>query len=205
MSYLPILEEKKTSPFGEKIKINFNTYSEDLSDENGSIYCFVSVFLEGKSIEYSFSIPNEGYSESWYEKFENAFLYNKDFREQFKSESENDSIDFEVIPKIPAPTELQKKDKSIELQRKINKINKKGGKFKDFMNLKSGRDGYSSLKKNKIVDILENDILNNKEITNLEEKEQLKVYRWVLRGLNIENSIKKVKIDLEVGNNFRRK
>jgi len=202
MSYLPILEEKKISPFGEKVKINFDTYSEDLNDDSGSIYCFINVFFEGKSIEYSFSIPNKGYSELWYEKFENAFLYNKDFREQFKSG--NDSVDFEVTPKIPEPNELQKKDNSINLQNKINKINKKGGKFKDFLSLKSGRDKYSSFKKEQIFNMLNDDVLNNQEIKDLEEKEQLKVYRWILRGLNLENSIKKIKVDLEVGNNFRK-
>lgn len=204
MSYIPILDEKKVSPFGEKIKFSFDTYKEDLDCEEGRVYCFIYVFDNQISTDYSFSVPIMEYNESWYKKFENTFLYNKDYRQQFKSNGE-DIISFEDLPKIPTPNELQKKDKSIELRAKIDKINKKGGKFKEFMNLRSGRDKYSSFKKDKILNLLDEEIFNNKEINELEEKEQLKIYRWILRGLKVENAIKKVKVDLEVSNNFRKK
>lgn len=63
------------------------------------------------------------------------------------------------------------------MQRKIKKINKKGGKFKDFMSLKSGRDKYSGFRKDKLLNLMEKDILLNNEINALEDADKLKVYR----------------------------
>lgn len=203
MGYMPISESKKVSPYGEKIKIDIWTYTDEYSDPEGCVCISISVTDNKNNImEYRFDFPHKEYTEQWNDKFEDSFLYNKDYRKTFEVKDER-TLEFDSAPSIPPLNDLQKKDKSIELQKEIKKINKKGGKFKDFMKLKSGRDKYSGFRKNALLELVEEDVISNKEIKTLEESDKLKVYRWILRGLTTENAIRKVKTDLEVSSNCK--
>jgi hypothetical protein len=79
-------------------------------------------------------------------------------------------------------------------------------KFKDFVDLKTyGRDTYSSQKLDKLkgqipVDVQQFIIKEFKD----DETSQTKVMRWILRGLQPDKAIRKVKVDNEVADNARK-
>lgn len=113
------------------------------------------------------------------------------------------------LPTLPPKTQEEKKQEqnksSIEIQ-KLNNRNINSIKFKDMMSLKSGRDKFSSLKYEKLIEGLDNNIIDNikkefnEDIPNVE-----KTLRWIKRGLKPELSIRKVKTDLEVAENYNKK
>lgn len=114
------------------------------------------------------------------------------------------------LPTLPTKSNEEKKKEqnkcSIEIQ-KLNNRNINSIKFKEMMNLKSGRDKFSSLKYNKLIEDLDNNIIN--EIKKEFEENDLinieKTLRWIKRGLKVQLSIRKVKTDLEVAENYSKK
>jgi hypothetical protein len=81
-------------------------------------------------------------------------------------------------------------------------------KFKDFMQLKSGWDEYSSLRgealANQIPPAIKDFLLSQLLIEEQNEQFVDKIYRWWLRGLQIEAAIRKVRVDAQVNLNARK-
>lgn len=76
-----------------------------------------------------------------------------------------------------------------------------GYSFRDLARMKSGRDQYSAMR----IDRLKG-LITSEQITTVEEQLELKryqasAYRWILRGLDTDLAIRKVKVDAEVGLN----
>lgn len=77
-------------------------------------------------------------------------------------------------------------------------------RFRDFMSLKCGHDGFSSQRLPKLQVQVSATIREEARSTFPEsEKDQAVCLRWVLRGLPFEKTVRKVKTDLEVGQNAR--
>ncbi len=78
-------------------------------------------------------------------------------------------------------------------------------KFKDFMQLKSGWDEYSSLRGkalvNQIPPAVKDFLLSQLLIEEQNEQFVDKIYRWWLRGLHIQAALKKVRVDAQVNLN----
>jgi ribonuclease HI len=78
----------------------------------------------------------------------------------------------------------------------------KQAKFKDYANLKSGRDEFTSKKINDLKKLIPEESI--KEIDkNWDGNDTYlaKVYRWYLRGLPVEMALKKVRTDAEIEEN----
>lgn len=104
------------------------------------------------------------------------------------------------------------------LRKKINYLNQAGdrAKFKEWLNLKSGRDQFSSLRGAKLDEAVPEEVkdaiavgapLATAKCLTDEEKDELypKVLRWWLRGLKAEYALKKVRFDAEIARNFQKK
>jgi ribonuclease HI len=96
------------------------------------------------------------------------------------------------------------------LEGKIKILNKQGegAKFKEWLFLKSGRDGFSSLRGEALEARIPLEV--REAIANAlteEEKGELyeKALRWWLRGLKAACAVRKVRVDAEVSANFERK
>ncbi|NEP28462.1 ribonuclease HI family protein [Moorena sp. SIO3I6] len=76
--------------------------------------------------------------------------------------------------------------------------------FKDFLNLKSGRDELTSKRfptlKEMVPSAVQNAIAS--AMAEADESTLAKVYRWYLRGLPADLAIRKVQVDLEVSENI---
>lgn len=114
-----------------------------------------------------------------------------------------------VIPEsqIEMPANLPVNPPIEGLKKKINHLNQAGdgAKFKEWMQLKSGRDKFSSLRGDKLMEAVPEEVREAiaQSLTE-EEKEELcsKALRWWLRGLRAEYAIKKARIDAEISRNF---
>jgi ribonuclease HI len=79
-------------------------------------------------------------------------------------------------------------------------------RFKDFRELKSGRDEFSKLRGESLLARIPKSIQEHaKETLDICENEDVllvdRVYRWWLRGLRIDTAIRKVRVDSEVARN----
>jgi len=103
----------------------------------------------------------------------------------------------------PPKTELASAIASVH-----KKIAENTVKFKDFMQLKSGWDEYSSLRgevlANQIPPAIKDFLLSQLLIEEQNEQFVDKIYRWWLRGLQIEAALRKVRVDAEVNLNARK-
>lgn len=87
---------------------------------------------------------------------------------------------------------------------KINSTAMDGLRFKDFLQLKSGRDQFSTYKETELMEAL-----GNAEYQSLLAEfggsitEANKAARWILRGLNKDKAVRKIKTDLEVTANSK--
>jgi ribonuclease HI len=99
---------------------------------------------------------------------------------------------------------------SPDLKKYINKVNGQWvnhkTKFKDFLNLKSGRDEFSNLRGEKLLEKIPESIQEYvAEVLEPLEKDNNKfvekIYRWWLRGLRCEAAVKKCRVDAEIAEN----
>jgi ribonuclease HI len=108
------------------------------------------------------------------------------------------------------PDDLPICEPRVGLEGKIKILNKQGegAKFKEWLFLKSGRDGFSSLRGEALEERIPLEV--REAIANAlteEEKGELyeKALRWWLRGLKAACAVRKVRVDAEVSANFERK
>ena len=95
------------------------------------------------------------------------------------------------------------------LESKIKKLNAQGdgAKFKEWLQLKSGRDKFSSLKGDRLIDAVPSEVTEAITLALTEDEQDLldKCLRWYLRGLKPIYAIKKARVDAEIAANFAKK
>lgn len=95
------------------------------------------------------------------------------------------------------------------LESKIKKLNAQGdgAKFKEWLQLKSGRDKFSSLKGDRLIDAVPKEVEQAIALALTEDEKILldKCLRWYLRGLKPIYAIKKARVDAEIAANFAKK
>lgn len=95
------------------------------------------------------------------------------------------------------------------LEPKINRLNAQGdgAKFKEWLQLKSGRDKFSYLKGDRLNDAVPTEVREAIALALTEDEQDLldKCLRWYLRGLKPIYAIKKARVDAEISANFAKK
>lgn len=87
---------------------------------------------------------------------------------------------------------------------RLNQIPMSHLRFRDFLVVKSGRDQYSAMRLPTLREAVTEDVIV--AVTAAlpdDEPMQARCYRWVLRGLHVDKTIRKVKTDAEVSDNAR--
>ena len=74
-------------------------------------------------------------------------------------------------------------------------------KFQDFRELKAGRDEMSRLRLPALRERVGAETRDVVEATFDDDRHQATCFRWLLRGLNVDKAIRKVKTDAEVSEN----
>lgn len=71
-------------------------------------------------------------------------------------------------------------------------------RFRDFLCLKSGRDSFSRIRLKELTTLVSIYALDSVREAFEHESDQAKCLRWILRGLDTDKAIRKVKTDNEV-------
>lgn len=71
-------------------------------------------------------------------------------------------------------------------------------RFRDFAELKSGRDSFSRLKLAQLATMVSCSDVAAVEAAFEHDRERASCYRWILRGLNQDKAVRKVKTDAEI-------
>lgn len=95
------------------------------------------------------------------------------------------------------------------LKKRINHLNQQGdgAKFKEWIQLKSGRDQFSSLRGARLHEAVPDSVLDAISQALIEDEQDLldKSLRWYLRGLKPALAVKKARVDAEISANITRK
>ena len=95
------------------------------------------------------------------------------------------------------------------LKTRIKDLNRRGqgARFGDWIKLKSGRDQFSSLRGDRLYDVVPEEVKEAISQALIKEEEALfdKCLRWYLRGLKPALAIKKARVDAEISANIGRK
>lgn len=86
---------------------------------------------------------------------------------------------------------------------RINKLSHEQLRFKDFVNLKSGWDEFSSLAFSALAERISAHDLESLMAQTPDEQHLAKVIRWMLRGLKKSKALRKVATDADVARNVR--
>ena len=107
---------------------------------------------------------------------------------------------------IDIPEDLPLCEPREGLESKIQRLNSQrdGAKFKEWLQLKSGRDKFSSLRGARLIDAVPIEVTEaiTKALTEDEQDLLDKCLRWYLRGLKPIYAIKKARVDAEISANF---
>tara|TARA_B100000700_G_scaffold68939_1_gene76347 strand:- start:22300 stop:22890 length:591 start_codon:yes stop_codon:yes gene_type:complete len=185
--------------FAKNIKTNWGEKMSISAGFEPAVPESLDIFVKTESLDVKFSIDTE-YCEKFLEKLEFYLPSNKDFLlslngNNFKSESEI---------RFPNATN----EHSIMIAKNIKKFvdRKNKNKFSDYAKLKTfGRDKYSSMKIDTLKQKINPQTIKKVEKLKFEEKKEAIIYRWIMRGLPDDMAIRKVKVDLEVSSNVRKK
>ena len=92
------------------------------------------------------------------------------------------------------------------MNKKLNEVILKSNehlKFKDFRNLKSGRDKYSNMRIDQLAELIDVDDFCELFFVLEYEDYVASACRWILRGLCFEKALRKVAVDIEVSLNAK--
>ena len=175
---------------GHSVKIDADVW---LSDPGAGVSIYVTVSKDGQKKQYSLIHDYESFSEKKIQKLADAINYVPEFREQLETATDWKSLKF---PKIPEKYVEKKIDSATAKFKRIKKP-----KFKDFLQLKSGRDKFSSMKFSALSEQVEPTVLTEIRNDFEDETNAAKALRWHLRGLSVKDAIHKINVDLEVAIN----
>jgi hypothetical protein len=175
MSSLDILNKTFSCKDGTKVELSI---FQDLDEDNT-----INVCITFNNETYNFEIST--YNERWSSNLIHA-LNIPEFRQ-----------------KIPSMKKLSVPQFGITSNEISNFINKKNKKFKDFAQLKSGRDNFSKMKQNELENSINNDIIQKLKKYNFDDENLCKIYRWILRGLSFDDAVHKIKVDNEISENAK--
>lgn len=189
MLFDDIILEKKDKQF------HF-VYSHFYDTDDGNEYFIMDVSNSELKINKSIHFKeNSNINKLWIENFIIKIINDHLFLKYFISLP--DSLEKSDIKQIESNNIKIKKD----ILNIISLEKRKKAKFKDYINLKSGFDEFSKIKKNDLFAKFPKYILNEIKISLITEKEQLSALRWICRGLPQEMAIHKVKVDMEISKN----
>ena len=110
---------------------------------------------------------------------------------------------------IDIPEDLPLCEPREGLESKIQRLNSQrdGAKFKEWEQLKSGRDKFSSLRGDRLIDAVPMEVAEaiTKALTEDEQDLLEKCLRWYLRGVKPIYAIKKSRVDAEIAANLAKK
>jgi hypothetical protein len=211
MGVIPLWDEV-VSINGSQWEIEADTTTSDLSmDDDGRMGIYAGLKTKNNQdsthvVHLSLKCENDAFQR----KFINAFIASQDFRDKCLYTQNTGSILTQEadknggIPTIPL-FENSKKNES------INRIIKLGtkAKFKDFLNLRSGRDTFSNqkekeLRENPNVDDTELDNILSKNQQKMEDADYVKTLRWMARGLPAKLALQKTYVDIDVAKKTKR-
>jgi hypothetical protein len=184
-------DETIALPDGRRIRISSFTTTGDLSMGSDG-----TVWVEGKISDGSSFCLTMGiaeHSEGWMRRFGNALAHHADFADSLVGDdAETRSM------KVPAAPD---RDGGA-----VGRLRKKGGKakFGDFVALKSGRDEFSSMKLDALVEAVGAPEVEEIRATfaglgsDQSTIETAKTIRWMLRGLPLKMALRKTEVDREV-------
>lgn len=178
-------------------------------------YYFVIIWeLNGSDIESQLEIYHKKDSKRFHMKtftvkesdLNKINLWFDNFCYQFKS-SEPFRSKVLAIPDFSNHTEIkwvsQANSKiNKDISRLVHKFNsKRGAKFKDFAQLKSGKDKFSSIYLPELIKMVDTEVFNKIDKVFFDVKHKAVALRWLLRGLPLACAIRKVKTDIEIAEN----
>ncbi len=169
-------------------------YSQDIDgSEETNIINFNIKTTDGLDIDFSVEDFN---IDEISNKFKLFFPYNKEFLISMQGKNFNKKNNI----KFPEKNEDQLKKINDNIAKFVLKGDK--NKFKDYLQLKTqGKDKFSSLKLLDLREIVGKKIVDYVFSCQFDEKYEAICYRWYLRGLPIDMSIRKVKTDMEISSN----
>ena len=101
------------------------------------------------------------------------------------------------LPKIPQPVRIENVSSQVK---RLVRLGKKA-KFKDFASLRSGRDRFSSIHLSELAEMVDTPTMDG--LAELDDEQKARALRWVLRGLDVDMAVHKVKVDAEIAQNAK--
>lgn len=152
------------------------------------------IIKEGEDVIKTILIPARNLKTivAWCNNFIEKFTKDEDFKNYvLKIE---DKIVYSLIKNMPVENLNLDKD----IQKLIELESKNIATFKDYANLKSGRDKYSRLKYDTLKSLISANDLNVLKESFYDDASVASAIRWCLRGLPLKIAIHKLKIDKEI-------
>lgn len=129
---------------------------------------------------------------AWCNNFIEKFTKDEDFKDYVLRL--DDKIVYTSIKKMPVENLNLNKD----VQNLIELESKNIAKFKDYANLKSGRDKYSRMKYDALKSLISTSDFNVLKEEFHDDASIASAIRWLLRGLPLKSTIHKLNVDKEV-------
>lgn len=190
-----------------KVKIKTDNYTFIFSEDEDAYFQMLKDFDDFRTIIKVIVTDNNNkymatYMKQFGAKVNDGIIHN--FINHFM-EFENDRHNY-LLDGINITEKYQNKDiVNKKCRDMINRLQKKKMsqlRFKDFMNLKTfGRDSVSSMKESDLIALINPNDIKIIQDENLPKEFQLMAYRWIVRGLQVNYAIRKVKTDMEVREN----
>lgn len=195
-----------TDEYVVTVKDNEEDYFYALKDRE-PLYCSISVLIHRNSGKGKKGEHLVTYSNRWVEKVPSSTIYNfirnilekPECREKYRVDGE----DFKDVIQYTHESGVNKK--CYQAIQRFYKIKPSNRKFRDYANLKTfGIDKFSRLKKEALYERSLKVHIDEVEKAFEDEKDIASTLKWILRGLECEDAIRKTKTDLEIASNIRR-
>jgi hypothetical protein len=162
---------------------------------------------------WKLSVCLDELKDKWAERWVEAFCTQPDYRAQFacdaagvggvhiprevnhpKTGDIKTQTTLPAIPVLPALEAAQKKSHAVKSFLALGPA----AKFSDYAQLRSGRDAFSTMKIEALKEMMGPEQSTSLMALNVDEENRVRVARWVMRGLSIEDAARKIEVDMEV-------
>ena len=170
-------------------------YVMDCFKDEESINPTISITILSKNDKKQIAVYQRNFekelNEPYYQNFVKKIINDSEYRKKYLvSGGFEENINCNNENNINPQTVFQIKQ--------MNNKNIDKCKFKDYVRLKSGMDGFSKRDLSELACLVDIEILHQIEKEFNNELDIASCIRWNLRGLNLNHSIRKVKTDAEV-------
>lgn len=182
-------------------KVVLWTTTDDMMDEADGC---VHYEIDHGTQKYVLHVLNREHTETLGRRFLKAFADDPAFRSLFLHHPDSRAdADYPIAPGKTSLPALPSGAQEAVTREDVRTLKRKGqnARFKDFANLRSGRDAFSRLTLEALraqcgVSTLLDGALDD-------DADKAKAYRWIARGLPEWMAVRKVKTDLEIAANAR--